>query len=91
MTIYMLGMGLMAYRFGLGMKQAQRSVMSLGMGTRNIAAVLAAALAIPDADPRIVVMVIMWTLWSVVLAAIGARVYSKRAGKIVAGRQGADA
>ena len=47
--------------------------MALGMGTRNIAAVLAAALAIPGADPRIVTMVIMWTLWSVVLAAIGAR------------------
>ena len=55
--------------------------MALGMGTRNIAAVLAAALAIPNADPRIVVMTIMWTLWSVVLAAIGARIFAKEAGK----------
>jgi hypothetical protein len=53
--------------------------MGLGMGTRNIAAVLAAALAIPDGDPRIVTTVIMWTLWSVVLAAVGARVFAKQA------------
>jgi BASS family bile acid:Na+ symporter len=83
MTLFMVGMGLITYRFGFGMKQNQRSVMALGMGTRNVAAVLAAALAIPDADPRIVVMVIMWTLWSVVLAAIGAKIFAKQAGRIV--------
>jgi len=80
MTLFMVGMALITYRFGFGMKQNQRSVMALGMGTRNVAAVLAAALAIPDADPRIVVMVIMWTLWSVVLAAIGAKVFARQAG-----------
>ena len=85
MTVFMVGMGLITYRFGFGMTQAQRSVMSLGMGTRNIAAVLAAALAIPNADPRIVIMVIMWTLWSVVLAAIGARIFAKQAGKVAEG------
>lgn len=81
MTLFMVGMGLITYRFGFGMKQNQRSVMALGMGTRNVAAVLAAALAIPDADPRIVVMTIMWTLWSVVLAAIGAKIFAKLAGE----------
>ncbi|NWF85352.1 MAG: hypothetical protein HXY18_16175, partial [Bryobacteraceae bacterium] len=80
MTLFMAGMALITYRFGFGMKQEARSVMALGMGTRNIAAVLAAALAIPNADPRIVVMVIMWTLWSVVLAAIGARIFARQAG-----------
>lgn len=79
MTLFMVGMAAITYRFGFGMKQAQRSVMALGMGTRNIAAVLAGALAIPDADPRIVTMVIMWTLWSVVLAALGARVFARQA------------
>ncbi len=77
MTIFMVAVAIITYLFGFGMKQNQRSVMSLGMGTRNIAAVFAAALAIPDADPRIMVMVIMWTLWSVVLAAIAARVFLK--------------
>ena len=59
--------------------------LALGMGTRNIAAVLAAALAIPNADPLIVTMTIMWTLWSVVLAAIGAKIFAKQAGKTVPG------
>ena len=85
MTLFMIGMGLITYCFGFGMKQAQRSVMALGMGTRNIAAVLAAALAIPNADPRIVTMVVMWTLWSVVLAAIGAKIFAKQAGVNVVG------
>ena len=80
MTLFMVGMALITYRFGFGMSQAQRSVMALGMGTRNIAAVLAAALAIPNGDPRIVVMVVMWTLWSVVLAAMGANLFARQAG-----------
>jgi BASS family bile acid:Na+ symporter len=85
MTLFMVGMGLITYRFGFGMKQNQRSVMALGMGTRNVAAVLAAALAIPNADERIVVMTIMWTLWSVVLAAIAAKIFAKQAGKAAEG------
>ena len=85
MTLFMVGMGLITYRFGFGMKQNQRSVMALGMGTRNIAAVLAAALAIPNGDPRIVVMTIMWTLWSVVLAALGAKIFASLADKPVEG------
>ena len=83
MTLFMVGMGLITYLVGFGMKQNQRSVMALGMGTRNIAAVLAAALAIPNGDPRIVVMTVMWTLWSVVLAAIGAKIFARQAGKTV--------
>jgi bile acid:Na+ symporter, BASS family len=81
MTLFMVGMGLITYRIGFGMKQNQRSVMALGMGTRNVAAVLAAALAIPNADSRIVVMTVMWTLWSVVLAALAAKIFAKQAGK----------
>ena len=80
MTLFMVGMGAITYLIGFGMKQSQRSVMSLGMGTRNVAAVLAAALAIPNADPKIVVMTVMWTLWSVVLAAMAARFFSRQAG-----------
>jgi len=82
MTIFMFGLALISYRFSLGLKQDQRSVMSLAMGTRNIAAVLAAALAIPNADSRIVTMVVMWTLWSVVLASIAAKIFARQADKI---------
>jgi BASS family bile acid:Na+ symporter len=78
MTIFMVGMGLITYRFGFGLKQNQRSVMALGMGSRNFAAVFTVALTIPDADPRIVTMIVMWVLWSVVLASIAARIFLHR-------------
>jgi BASS family bile acid:Na+ symporter len=87
MTLFMVGMGLITYFVGFGLKQNQRSVMALGMGTRNIAAVLAAALAIPNADPGIVTMTVMWTLWSVVLAAIGAKIFAKQAGTTAVGSE----
>jgi len=86
MTIFMVVMGLITYRFGFGLKQNQRSVMALGMGTRNFAAVLAAALTIPNLDPRIITMIVMWVLWSIVLAAIAARIFGKQAGKTIAGQ-----
>ena len=87
MTLFMVGMALITYTFGFSLKENQRSVMALGMGTRNVAAAPApaAALAILDADPRIVVMVVMWTLWSVVLAAIGATIFAKLARETVEG------
>lgn len=81
MTLYMVGMAMITYYFGFGLKQAHRSVMALGMGTRNIAAVLAAALSIPNVDERILTMTVMWTLWSFVLATIGARIFAKQAVK----------
>jgi len=91
LNLFMIGMGLITYLIGFGMKQNQRSVMSLGMGTRNIAAVMAAALAIPNVDPRILVMTVMWTLWSVVLAAVGAKIFARLAGKTDAGAAAAPA
>jgi BASS family bile acid:Na+ symporter len=85
MTVFMVVMALITYRFGFGLKQNQRSVMALGMGTRNIAAVFAGVLAIPNGDPRMVAMVVMWTLWSFILALIVAPIIGKRFGKAVAG------
>ena len=85
MTIFMVAKGLITYRFGFGLKQNQRSVMSLGMLTPNGAAMFVAILAIPDADPRIITMAVMWTVWSIALAAIAARIFGKMAGKTVAG------
>jgi len=84
MTLFMVVMGIVAYRFGFGLRQSQRSVMSLGMGTRNIAAVFAGVLAIPNGDPRMVAMVVMWTLWSFVLALAVAPMLDRQAGKTLA-------
>ena len=85
MTLFMVGMALITYRFGFGLAQNERSVMAMGMGTRNIAAVFAGVLAIPNGDPRMVAMVVMWTLWSFILALIVAPLIGKHAGKAVAG------
>jgi BASS family bile acid:Na+ symporter len=85
MTVFMIVLGLITYRFGFGLEQNQRSVMSLGMGTRNIAAVFAGVLAIPNGDPRMVAMVVMWTLWSFILALLVAPVIGKHAGDAAAG------
>ena len=85
MTLFMLVMGLITYRFGFGLKQSERSVMCMGMGSRNIAAVLAGVLAIPNGDPRMTAMVIMWTLWSFVLAKITARILGRLADRTVVG------
>ena len=86
MTIFMVVMGLITYRrFGFGLKQNQRSVMALGMLSRNGSVVLLAAFTIPDVDPSVVTYVIMFILWSVVIAAIAARIFGKLAGETVAG------
>jgi len=85
MTIFMVGMGLITYRFGFGLKQNQRSVMALGMLSRNFAAVLAAVLTVPNLDPLVITMIVMWVLWSIVLSAVAARIFGKQAVKIAEG------
>ena len=84
-TLFMVGMGLITYCFGFGLKQNQRSVMALGLSTLNVAAVFAATMAIPNADSRIGAMTVIWIVWSVPLAAIGAKIFAKLAGKAAGG------
>jgi len=81
MTIFMFVMALATYKFGFGLKQNERSIMSLGMGTRNIAAVFAGVLVIPNGDPRLMAMTIMYTLWSIILAFILSPLYAKQVQK----------
>ena len=83
MTVFMALMGLITYRRFFGLEQNQRSVMSLGMLTRNGSVVLIAVLAIPDVDPRLITYVIMFVLWSFVVAVIAARIFGKHAGETV--------
>ena len=80
-TLFMVGMGLITYNFSFGLKQNQRSIMSLGLSTLNGAALFAATTAIPNADSRIGAMTIIWIVWSIPLAAIGAKIFAKQAGK----------
>jgi BASS family bile acid:Na+ symporter len=85
MTIFMVVMGLITYRFGFGLKQNQRSVMALGMLTRNGSVVLIAAIAIPNVDPNIITYVIMFVIASIVVAAIAARMLAKHDEETTAG------
>jgi len=84
MTLFMVGMALITYRFSFGLRQNHRSVMAMGMGAQNGAAIFAAVFAMPNADARSVVMVIMWVLWSTILAPVFAKIFARLAGKDVA-------
>ena len=85
MTLFMVGMALITYRFSFGLSQSQRSVMSMGMGAQNGAAILACVFAMPSPDQRTIVMTIMWVLWSTILAPVFARIFAKLADKTDAG------
>ena len=85
MTLFMVGMALITYRFSFGLSQSQRSVMSMGMGAQNGAAIFACVFAMPSPDQRTIVMTIMWVLWSTILAPIFARIFAKLAGAAAGG------
>ena len=81
MTLFMVGMVVITYRFSFGLKQDQRSVMAMGMGAQNGAAIMAAVFAMPSPDQRTVVMAVMWVLWSTILAPFFAKIFAKLADK----------
>ena len=59
--------------------------MSLAMLSRNSAAILPALFAIPNLDPRILTMTILWGVLQITLSPIAARIFAKQAGETVAG------
>ena len=83
LTIFMVVMALVSFYGGFGLNRGERIVMSLGMGTRNIAAVLIGVLTIADVTPNMVAMVIIWTLWSFILSLIVAPLMGKKSGREV--------
>ena len=48
---------IMLYLVGFGLPRLQRIALSLGMATRNLGVAFAPLFAIPDVDPRAIVMV----------------------------------
>ena len=83
--LFMVVIGWMSYQFGFGLKQSQRSVISLAMITRNGGPVLISALAIPNADNRIVTLVVLVNFGGFILAPITAAIFGKQAVKTVEG------
>ncbi len=84
LTIFMIVMALISFYLGFGLNRGERVVMSLGIGTRNIAAVLIGVLALAEVTPNMVAMVIIWTLWSFILSIIIAPLMGKKAAKAAA-------
>ncbi len=77
-----LGVMTMApYWLGFGSKQEQRSILALGVGTRNVAAVFAVLMAIPNPDSRLVVMVVLVVPLSVIVALAAAKFFGAHAGE----------
>ena len=84
LTILMVVIALISYYAAVGFNRGEKVVMALGMGTRNIAAVLIGVLTIADVKPNMVSMVIIWTLWSFILSMIIAPIMGKKGAKAVA-------
>ena len=78
LTIFMVLMALISYYTAVGFNRGEKVVMALGMGTRNIAAVLIGVLTIADVKPNMVSMVVIWTLWSFILSMIIAPIMGKK-------------
>ncbi len=74
--LFLCGMALMSYYVGMGLKQEQRSIMALGVGTRNIAAVFAVLMAIPNPDSRLVVMIVLVVPLSAIMAFVAAHLFA---------------
>jgi BASS family bile acid:Na+ symporter len=85
-VLFLAGLAVVSHLVGFGLKQAQRSIIALGMGTRNIAAAFAALTAIPNPDARLVVMVLLAVPLSGVVAFPAARMFARRAGEPLAGK-----
>ncbi len=81
--LFMVLTALISYLVGFGLKQSQRSVMSLGMLTRNSGPALIAALEIPNRDTHIITLIVLLNLGGFVLAPIAARIFGRQAGKTV--------
>jgi BASS family bile acid:Na+ symporter len=79
--LFMVVIALISYLVGFGLKQSQRSVMSLGMLTRNSGPALIAALEIPNGDNHIVTLIVLLNLGGFVLAPIATRIFGKLAEK----------
>jgi bile acid:Na+ symporter, BASS family len=68
-----------SYGLSFGLSHGQKSVLSLGMATRNIGAALAPLFAVADVDQRAIVMVALGVPMQTIFSLIAARWLSRRA------------
>ena len=83
-VIFTLGMAL-AYAFGFGLNQAQRSALALGVCSRNGSAMFVAITAFPNLDPKLLVMILLAVPVPVIVWVALAKFFTSRAGKTAEG------
>jgi len=69
-----------AYAFAVGLPPSQKSVLALGVCTRNLGAALAPLFAMAGIDERVIVMVALGVPLQTIAAVVAARVFGARAG-----------
>jgi BASS family bile acid:Na+ symporter len=80
-VLFFAVMTIVSYKIGFRLKQEQRSAMSLGMCTRNIAAVFVAYFGIVNPDPGILVMLVLVVPLVLIVALISAGIFARQSGK----------
>ncbi|HUO08310.1 MAG TPA: bile acid:sodium symporter [Phycisphaerae bacterium] len=70
-----------SYAFGFGMPARQKSILSLGICTRNCGSALAPLFVVPDADQNAIVMVSLGIPMMMIFSLIAARVFAARSGE----------
>ena len=79
-ALFLIVMTVASYKIGFGLKQEQRSAMSLGMCTRNIAAVFGVYLAIPNPDPGLFVMLVLVVTLTGIISFSSAFIFARYSG-----------
>jgi len=78
-VLFFITITVLSYTIHFGLTQPQRSAMSLGMCTRNIAVVFAAFFGISDPPPGMFVMVVLVVPLALIVAMVAARLFARSA------------
>jgi bile acid:Na+ symporter, BASS family len=78
-VLFFVIISILSYKIGLRLDQTRRSALSLGMSTRNIAAVFVAYFGITNPDPGIFVMIVLVVPLALIVSAISARIFARYA------------
>lgn len=83
--LFLVAMTAGSYRFAIGLGQVQRSVLSLGLCTRNVGAAIAPLFADAAADERAIVLLVSAVPLQLVVAVLAARIFARRVAAGAAG------
>ncbi|WP_198377398.1 bile acid:sodium symporter [Neoroseomonas rubea] len=79
MVLYLSVLTAAGYGLSRGLSQPQRSVLALGLGTRNVGAAVAPLLAASDMDPRATVMVVLGVPLQILVSLVAAAWFARDA------------